>query len=259
MTERFVLNDGTISVANGAVTATGTGTLFSGRDLAAAELWATPRAGQGTVGGVAATNALGFRVGLIAEVDPRGVYPNLGPLPLVSPYYGPALVDVNYELRYGPAIANGATQASVFSRFTAFLERDAGIVFNSADDVTLGLIPNNSIYIDDVTRTINQWRGGVLEVVATVGAQWTPKGAYAGGTTYAKNDMVQSGNFIFVSNADANLGHAPNTAPGSTAYWTWVPLPTVQQVLDQLGIHSITVSTDFPSGGVNGDLWFKVS
>jgi hypothetical protein len=258
MVERFVLSNGTVSIANGSSTITGTSTTFNGRDLGAAEVWACPRAGVGTVGGVAATNALAFRIGLVAEVDPLRIYDNLS-LPLVDPYYGPALVGVNYELRYGPAIANGATQAAVFERFLSFLQQSAGLIFNSADDVVTGLIPENSIYIDDVTRAIYQWRGGVLEVVSTIGAQWTPKGAYSGATTYALNDLVQSGNFIFISNAAGNLNHAPNTAPASTAYWTFVPLPTVQQVLDTLGIHQITVSTDFPSGGVNGDLWFRVA
>jgi len=40
--------------------------------------------------------------------------------------------------------------------------------------------------------------------------------------------------------------------------FTSMALTTVQQVLDELGIHAITVSTEDPSGGQDGDLWFKV-
>jgi hypothetical protein len=246
MVERFVESRGTISVATNASLVTGSGTLFGGRDRGGAQIWAAP-AGSAPV-----------LVGIVAEVDPRGVYNNLQ-LPLVFPYKGAPLINVAFALLDGAAIANSATQSAIYARFAAFLEQNSGLTLNSADPVDFALVPNNSIFIDDVTRTIYQWRNGVLEVVTVISAMWTPRGAYAGGTTYAKNDLVQSGNYIFISNADANTGHAPNTAPASTAYWTFVPLPTVQQVLDQLGIHSITVSTTFPAGGVNGDLWFRVA
>ena len=47
--------------------------------------------------------------------------------------------------------------------------------------------------------------------------------------------------------------------PSSNAHWTYLPLPTVQQVLTELGVHRITISEDDPSGGVDGDIWFKVA
>jgi hypothetical protein len=246
MTERFVTTAGTISVATNASVALGTGTLFSGRDRAAAWLTAYP------------ADSAPVHVGVVAEVDPRGVYDNLQ-LPLVMPYKGTALVNVAFTLVDGAAIANGATQAAIYARFAAHIEQNMGLVGNMADAIDYALVPNNSLFVDDVTRTIYQWRNGVLEIVTVVATPWTPRGAWSGATTYALNDLVQSGNFIFVSNGAGNLNHAPNTAPASTAYWTYVPLPTVQQVLDTLGIHTITVSTAFPSGGQNGDLWFRVA
>jgi hypothetical protein len=246
MVQRFVESRGTISVATNASVVLGTGTLFGGRDRAGAQIWAAP-AGSAPV-----------LVGIVAEVAPEGVYNNLQ-LPTVFPYKGPPLVNVPFALLDGPAISNSTTQAAIYARFNAFFEQNHGLVGNLADGADRSLALNNTLYIDDVTRTLYLWRDGVLEVVTVISAMWTPRGAYAGGTTYAKNDLIQSGNYIFISNSDANTGHAPNTAPASTAYWTFVPLPTVQQVLDTLGIHQITVSTDFPSGGVNGDLWFRVA
>lgn len=33
---------------------------------------------------------------------------------------------------------------------------------------------------------------------------------------------------------------------------------TVEEVLTELGVHNITISTELPSGGVDNDLWFRV-
>jgi hypothetical protein len=246
MTERFAYTTGTISVVSGESIVSGTGTAWGGRDRAGSQIWAVP------------DNAAPIRVGTVAEVDPRGIYENLE-LPLVSPFNGETLTNVAYELIDGPAIANGATQAAVYARFNAFLEQNQGLVGNTADDIDWSLVQNNSLFVDAVTRTIYQWRNGVLEPVVTVGVIWKPRGNYSGVTTYAQNDMVQNGNYLFVSNANGNVGNALPTPPNSNANWTWYPLPTVQQVLDALGIHAITVSESNPSGGVDGDLWFKVA
>lgn len=212
MVERFVSNAGTISIASGESTVTGVGTAFSGRDRAGAQVWAHPDDGAP------------IRVGTVAEVDPRGIYENLT-LPLVTPYNGDDLDGVAYELLDGPAIANGATQAAIYSRFTSFLEQTMGLTGNTADTIDYALVPNNSLFVDAVTRAIYQWRNGVLETVSVVGTSFTPRGAYAGGTTYAKNDLVQDGGYVYVSNANGNVGNTPNTAPASSSYWTWLPLP----------------------------------
>ena len=88
-----------------------------------------------------------------------------------------------------------------------------------------------------------------------------PKGAYAGGTTYSYRDMVTTGGALWIyHNNTPGSGNAPPTLPTQTnAYWQLVAnSPTVQDVLDDLGINSITISTSDPSGGVDNDLWFKV-
>ncbi len=247
MTERFVETRGTISIANGASVVTGNGTLLGGVDRAGAQLWARPAA------------ALPFLIGVIAEVDPRGVYGHLS-IPLESPYRGTTLVDSPFMLLSGPAIAANATLAALYARFNSFIDRGFGLVgdANDYDGELADLLPN-TLLIDDVTRTIARWHNGLLENVNVIGAQWTPQGAYSGVVTYALNALVQSGNFLFISNINNNTGNAPNTAPASTVQWTYVPLPSVEQVLNALGIHAITVSTSFPSGGQDGDLWFKVA
>lgn len=245
MVERFVESAGTISVANGGSTVTGTGTTFSGIDHEGATVIAYPA-------GVAPVV-----VGTVAAVTPRGVYDNLS-LPLLHTYNGTALTNVNFELKYGLATASGASQAAILARYVAQVEQNYGLVGNTADSVDYALVQNNSLILDSVTRTLYQWRNGQLNIAEVIGAQWTPKGLYNAGTTYAKNDMVQSGNYVFVSNAGGNLGNSPDTAPGSTGFWTYVPVATVAQVLAALGVNSITISQSDPSGGSDNDLWFKV-
>lgn len=88
-----------------------------------------------------------------------------------------------------------------------------------------------------------------------------PKGAYAGGTTYSYRDMVTDQSALWIYwNAAPGAGNAPPTLPTQTnSYWQLVGgMPTVDDVLDELGVHSITISTDDPTGGSEGDLWFKV-
>lgn len=247
MVERFVENTGTISVTSGESVVNGIGTTFSGRDRAGSRVIAYPTTpGQAPIA-----------VGTVAEVDPQGIYDNLE-LPLVTPYRGATLTSVPYELVDGAAIASGATQAAIFARYTAFLEQNMGLVGSTSDDIDYSLVPNNSLFIDAVTRVIYQWRNGLLVPVETVATAFVPRGAYSAGTTYAKNDMVQFGSYVFVSNADANTGHAPDTAPASTAYWMWYPTTAVQPVLDALGIHGFIISTQQPTGGQDGDVWFVV-
>lgn len=248
MTERFVSSPGTISVANGASLVTGTGTLFGGADRAGAQVWVHPAA------------SAPYRVGSVAEVDPRGVYDNLQ-LPLVSPWRGAAVVDQPYELVDSIALASGATVAAILARHVAHLEQNAGLVYDASDSLNYALIENNSLVVDAPTRTIYRWRNGVLDPVYNVGLAFTPRGAWAGGTTYAKNDLVETGGAAFVSNVDSNTGHTPDVtpSPASDSYWTLLPVATVTQVLAALGVHAITISEDDPSGGQDGDIWFKVT
>lgn len=153
MVERFVYKTGTISVASNASTVTGTGTAWGGRDRAGSQILALPN-------GVAPVV-----VGIVAEAEPRGDYDDLS-LPLVSPYKGAALTGVSYVILDGPAIANGATQAALYARFAAQLEQSMGLAGNNADDIDYSLVPNNTIIVDDETRTLRQWRNGVMEDIA---------------------------------------------------------------------------------------------
>lgn len=218
MAERFVTDAGTISVTNGASTVVGVGTLFGGRDRAGAKVIAYPAA------------SAPIHVGTVAEVDPRGIYEHLE-LPLVHPFRGSTLTDVEYELVDGPAIANGTTQAAIFARFAAFLEQNMGLVGNTADDIDYSLVPNNSLFVDAVTRVIYQWRNGVLDAVHVIAFPFIPRGRWEGlgspTEIYALNDLVQHGNYVFISNIAGNVDHEPITSPSpdSNQYWTWLPLP----------------------------------
>lgn len=250
MTERFAYTTGTISVANGASSVTGTGTAWSGRDREGSQIWYRP------AGSPAAPPQL---IGIVAAIVPRGQYEDLT-LPLVTPWTGDTLANVDYIILDGPAIANGVTQAAVYARFVAHLEQNMGLVGNTADDTNYDLVQENSLFIDDVSRVIYQWRDGVLNEVYAVGLPFTPKGAYAGGTTYAENDLVSHGGAVFVSNADTNLGNTPTVAPSpaSSVYWTHFPVPGVAEVLIALGITGVTISTAAPSGGSDGNLWLRL-
>lgn len=204
MTERFVYTTGTISIANGASSVTGSGTAWSGQDRGGAQIWALPADGEP------------FLVGVIAEVDPRGVYENLE-LPLVAPYEGETLAGSDYMLLAGPALANGATQAAIYARFTAFLEENMGLTGNLADQIDWALIPNNSLFIDAVTRQVLQWRNGVLEAVHVIGAAFNPRGEWNDIDSFARNDLVSHGGLAYVSNVDENVDNEPD---GADEFWT---------------------------------------
>lgn len=253
MPERFVENTGTISVANGASTVVGTGTVFSGKDRAGAQLWVQPAA------------AAPYRVGTVAEVDPRGVYENLS-LPLVSAWGGTAIVDQPFELIDSIALSTSASLVAVVARWVAQLEQNAGLVFNTDDDLVYDRIQNNSLVVDDVTRIIYQWRGGVLVPLRIVGVTFNPAGPWSALTEYETNDMVEHGGFLFISNDDANLNHEPDEdgTPTSDAYWTWFQAPTAASVAAEalvlLGLNSLTISESAPVGtGTTGDLHIQVS
>jgi hypothetical protein len=211
MVERFVEFAGLISIGTGESTVVGTGTAFGGVDREGCQVWAQPAGGAC------------FRIGTVAAVEPRGVYDDLA-LPLLHPWNGAPVVNQPYELVDHPALANGVSQAAVYARFAAFLERNMGLVGNAADGVDYSLAANNSLFVDPVTRTIYQWRSGVLEPVFAVGLQFNPKGAWSNAVTYAKNDMVVDGGKAFVSNADSNLNHQPPASSDGDAWWTRLPI-----------------------------------
>lgn len=117
-------------------------------------------------------------------------------------------------------------------------------------------------YLDDgsyesILRYEGIGRGSEVDITFTI-----PKGLWNSGTTYQQNDHVYRGGDNFVSLVADNLNHTPDdTTPGDTAYWMYMgPVAgvTVADVLAELGVTSITISESDPSGGVDGDIWFKV-
>jgi hypothetical protein len=213
MAERFAYINGTLSVTSGASVVTGTDTIWGNRDRAGGLIIGLPPGLPPVL------------IGVVAETTPRNSYSNTM-LPLVQPYNGMTLTGVPYILIDGLAIANSATLAGNLARFNAFLEENAGLALNDADDFDEDAVPNNSLIIDNALRVIYQLRNGVREVVSVVGAVFTPRGAYSGAVTYAKNDLVTNvaGTGIFVSNHDANLNNTPPAVGASNTHWTFVPL-----------------------------------
>lgn len=199
MTERFIITNGTVAITTDTSTVTGTGTTFSGLDLAGAPLRAVPTALQATALGL--PNALPFLVGHVAEVDPRGQYDNLE-LPLVSPYRGPTLTAMAYELGPLPALASRATPSEVFQRYAAHLDQNMGLVGNSDDDIDLTLVPNNSIIINSETLFIEQWRNGVLTAVKIAVGALNIKGTWAAPTLYDAADIVTHNGTAYFAVAD---------------------------------------------------------
>lgn len=219
MHQRFVQTAGTISIGTGEDVVVGTGTMFGGADREGAQLWVTP------------TDAAPYKVGTVAAVDPRGIYDYLE-LPLVNSWEGDPIVDQPYELIDSVALASGTTQAAIYARFAAFLEQSMGLVGNLADDLDFSLVPQNSLFVDAVTRTIYQWRSGVLELVYSVGIAFNPRGEWNNSDTYDKNDLVSHLGGAFVSNIDDNEDNEPVTSPNpaSDASWTVLPLPRVSEL-----------------------------
>jgi hypothetical protein len=218
MAERFIYpptvgHPARVSVASGGTVATFTDAALANHDWAGAQLWITPDA------------AAPYRVGTIAEVSPQGQYENLE-LPLFRPWPGAAISGAKFELVDGLAIAGGATQAGIYARFAAFLLHNMGLVGNNADTIDFALAPNNSLFVDGVTRTLYQWRNGVLNVVSVIGAPFTPKGPYSGSTPYALNDFVTNpaGTGAFISNHASNSGNALPSVGSSNSHWTVYPI-----------------------------------
>ncbi|MDQ2084761.1 hypothetical protein RA307_31670 [Xanthobacteraceae bacterium Astr-EGSB] len=220
MAERFVYpptaaHPARVSIDADASVAIFTDTALANHDWAGAQLWITP------------DDAAPYRVGTIAEVSPQGAYENLE-LPLFRPWRGAAISSAKFELVDGLALAGGATQAGIYARFAAFLQQAMGLVGNKSDTIDFALVPNNSLFVDDVTRTLYQWRAGVLEVVQVIGAPWDPKGTYNGATPYAKNALVSNvaGTGVFISGHDTNTGNTPPAVGASNSHWTYLPLPS---------------------------------
>jgi hypothetical protein len=87
---------------------------------------------------------------------------------------------------------------------------------------------NGDMYIDSTTsnvygpKTGGSWGGVVCNIKGATGATgaqgppgvaYTPKGAWAVGTTYAQGDMVSDLNVAYISLQSGNVGHTPASSP----------------------------------------------
>lgn len=248
MVERFVEFAGTISVTSGASTVNGAGTIFSGKDREGNVIIAFP------------VGAAPVIVGVIEAVSPVGVYDNLS-LPLLFPYRGTTLTDVEYALIDSIALVSMATPASIYSRFASFLAQSMGLVGNLIDTVDLGLVQQNTLFVDEATRRLYQYRQGVMQQVFAVGLAFNPRGAWDTGITYDTGDLVSHGGVVFISSVDDNLANEPDDTPLSDAFWTYMPSASVSEVLAALGISGFIISEDPPDPleGVEGTIWLQVA
>lgn len=252
ITNDLVETTGTVSLANGSATVTGTGTVFAGKTREANQLWIFPAA------------AAPYLAGIVAEVDPKGVYSNTS-LPLLHTWQGTSIVNQPFALIDSVALASSAALAAVVARWVSQIGAYAGLVYNNADELVWERIQNNSFVVDEVTGLVYQWRGGVLVPLRIVGVTFNPRGAWDTGTTYAKGDLVEHGGFLFISNADDNVAHEPDDdgTPTSDANWTWFQAPSAASVaaaaLTIMGLTSLTISTSAPVGaGTEGALHIQI-
>jgi hypothetical protein len=133
----------------------------------------------------------------------------------------------------------------------------------TAADVVIGSALNDGDTVDGVTVA----DGDLVLVKDQVDE--AQNGIYVVGASPARDAAFDafddhSGLLVAVQEGNANAStfwlcavDAGGTIDVMPLLFTKVLL-SVQQVLDALGIHAITVSTEDPTGGQDGDLWFKV-
>jgi hypothetical protein len=231
---------GTISVENGSTTVSGAGVNWS--DFA---------------------NGLDLLIagGSVAVID--GVT-GLDEITLKTAWAGATLEGAPYQLLklsplrlITPSALLGDQVRGVLQKLSA-----AGVIYTVAgDEPDAGVGNDGDFAIKTSTLPWTLWLKGDGDWVQQ--SQWVPfrpLGAWSSATTYIVGDLVQHGDGNFVSNGAGNLNHEPviAPAPASDANWTLVPLPGVSDVLAALGITAVTISDQFPMGGVDGALWFKV-
>ncbi len=131
-------------------------------------------------------------------------------------------------------------------------------------NITISTALNNGDTIDDITLATND---RVLVKSQTTKSQ---NGVYVVGAVPARATDFDTydehaGTIVAVSEGTANAGklyYGANSAGGTldttSIEFVSIVFPTVESVLDELGVHNITISTSDPSGGQDGDLWFKV-
>lgn len=128
---------------------------------------------------------------------------------------------------------------------------------------------NDHIYVRDSNYLAVKDQG----VIKAVSAALSAFGTVVFGdvtTTPSERDQYDDGQgplasapnqLLFFSRTEGGFYQLIDPDTGSGATWSDLIVikgPTVAEVLAELGISSITISTDDPSGGSDGDLWFKV-
>lgn len=84
---------------------------------------------------------------------------------------------------------------------------------------------------------------GVLSIGEPIGLSWTGPGSgqafvsmggWSNVVTYAANNLVSYGGFLYASNVNGNLNHQPvaSPLPISNAYWTYIQLPSTGDFID---------------------------
>lgn len=141
---------GRVSIANGASTATFTGTALSGRDWTSAALWIFPAA------------AAPYFAGTVAALDDPDSYENLS-LPLVYPWRGTAIVSEQFVLIGSVAQASGAAIAAQTAKFLASFQQGLGLVGDTRDEKDYTIAPSVTWEYKPDTHQIIQRRAGLEE------------------------------------------------------------------------------------------------
>lgn len=94
-----------------------------------------------------------------------------------------------------------------------------------------------------ITGLVYKEGDGLLADNEAVAVEWNrmgtgfaaiPSGDWAIDIEYPRNGLVQHGGYIFLSNADGNLGNEPDISPAPTSSddWTYLPLPAAGDFMD---------------------------
>lgn len=86
---------------------------------------------------------------------------------------------------------------------------------NAAYTTPVNLNPGDKISAVAATGSVITATGSYLEKTGStpIAQGFTPKGAYAGGTTYDVNDIVSSGGKAYLSQVASNVGNTPSSSP----------------------------------------------
>ena len=246
---------GTLSVANGDTAVTGNGTAWSSQIkygtlfFVRASLGGSPELFEWRVLGAAGSTT-------IADAA----------FTLAAAWEGDDLVDATYFALTGNDGGDIAT--SVRTLMDRLIGRGLGVV-SAGTPVATAYQNNDLVFVRDGNYLAIKDQG-ILKAVATVLSAFGT--VVFGDVTNSPSDrdLYDDGQgdlaaapdrLLFFSRTEGGFYELITPDTGSGATWSDLVVVrgvTASEVLDELGIHSITVSTDPPSGGVDGDLWFQV-